>query len=151
MTSSLWSREIEGVSVTVDVDATRAAYASCNYGLGCECGDCKLVEPLLPSLLSVGLVAFLAEIGVDPFKPLEFVCSRESDRWFMAELWYECVGSMYPQVQETAGLVFEGAIVTFAWKRLARDQFTELSIITVNVEFELEWFTHIVEGVNRDE
>ena len=151
MSGAVWSKVIDGVTVTVDVDATRAAYASCNYGLGCDCADCKLAEPLLASLLSAGLTAFLTEFGVDPFKPLEFISIHELGRWHLAQLWYECIGGIFPEVYATAGLEFEGATVTFGEKIFARHQFSELPALKVYVEFDLERFTHIVQGANRDE
>ncbi len=144
MNGEVWSRVIDGVAVTVDVEATRAAYEQCEFGVGCDCGDCQFIEPLLPELIVLGLAEFMRSIGVNPLKPNEFVCCREGDQWFMAELWYECVGAIEHADVETSGIDFEGSTTTLGAVRCSRTVFKQSPAAMLTVQFDVEWLAGIV-------
>ncbi len=69
MSGEVWSRVIDGVTVTVDVEATRAAYEQCEVGIECKCGACRLLVQHIHELLSERQRNALEELGADPLKP----------------------------------------------------------------------------------
>jgi hypothetical protein len=109
MSGTVWSKVIDGVTVTVDVEATRAAYEQCAVGLECKCGACRHLSQHIHELLSEEQRASLHELGADPLKPYNCDWSQEAERLTMVELNYELVGTIEP---DTHAHIATGVLIT---------------------------------------
>jgi len=126
----VWSCVIDGVTVTVDVEATRATYAMCEMGLDCECGACRLLNQHMGEVLTVAQRDLLEELGADPLKPHACSWLDEKQKLIYVELCFELKGSLDPvkSVQCEPGIGFCRTGPS------PRDQFGDKGTIQVNVK-----------------
>ena len=101
MSGEIWSRVIDGVTVTVDVEATRAAYQTIESGFDCRCDACVAIETALTKLVNAKAEMVLDRLGIDPAKPLEFMFDDESLPQ-CASLLFDAVGTVEPHTCKTS-------------------------------------------------
>jgi hypothetical protein len=96
VSGTVFSKVIDGVTVTVDVEATRAAYELCEVGLECKCGACRLLIQQIDDLLTSDQINLLQKLGVDFRKPYASSSTSEGRRLLHMDVSYEVKGRLNP-------------------------------------------------------